>query len=86
MARQNLANRPHIIVQAYKLIDIAREEWMPYRTAQRRKDKFATVLIETRPNEKNQKDKTKPRKPTIQKRYLDSRTTDLLRASWLFTN
>lgn len=85
MARPNLANRPKITVQAYKLIDLARREGIPYRTAQRRKDKFATVLIEVRPNSKTRKDKSKTRPPIVQKRYLDSRTTDLLRASGLFT-
>jgi len=72
MARPRNTARPQVVIQAHKLIDIAKHEGIAYRTAQRRKDKFATVLINVGDSK-------------TQKRYLDSKTTDLLRASGLFT-
>ena len=72
MAKPRNADRPQVVIQAHKLIDLAKQEGIAYRTAQRRKDKFATVLINVGGSK-------------TQKRYLDSKTTDLLRASGLFT-
>lgn len=74
-------NRQQISIEAHKLTDIAKCEAIAYRTAQRRKDKFACVLIEA--GTKTEKDGSKTQK--YLKRYLDSKTTDLLRASGLFT-
>lgn len=45
MARQKLSDRPTIIIHAKKLKEIAKDEGITYRTAQRRKDLFAQVVV-----------------------------------------
>lgn len=82
MARQKLSDRPTIIIHAKKLKEIAKEEGITYRTAQRRKDLFAQVVVHFGENKLRNEDKRGQLKTQI--RYLDSKTTELLRASGLF--
>jgi hypothetical protein len=82
MARQKLSDRPVIVIHAKKLKEIAQDEGIAYRTAQRRKDKYAQVVIHFGENSlRNKENKGELR---TQIRYLDSKTTELLRASGLF--
>jgi len=76
MSRPKLTTRDRVRLRALKLVEVAKLEGMPYRTAQKRKDLFAVVEIPTG-FDKDGKEK-------IKKRYLDRKTTDLLRASGLF--
>lgn len=80
--KPKLSDRPFIIIEAKKLKDIAIAEGITYRTAQRRKDKFAQVIVHFGENSLRRTGKGEQR---IQIRYLDSKTTELLRASGLFT-
>lgn len=83
MPRTKLSERPQIIIHAKKLKEIAEAEGVPYRTAQRRKDRYAKVIVHFSENSLRKKeDKGIERTQT---RYLDSKTTELLRASGLFT-
>lgn len=63
----------HITLKALKLTERANEEGIAYRTAQKNKHRFACVEILMGKNK------------TV-KRYLDAKTTDLLRASGLFND
>lgn len=81
MPRTKLSDRPQIIIHAKKLKEIAEEEGVPYRTAQRRKDRYAKVIVHFSENSLRKNDLGKARTQT---RYLDSKTTELLRASGLF--